>query len=46
MMNIDEKYVKEYLMNNILGNLPVPFALVWDHARGISQTKHPKSTMN
>ena len=43
MMNIDEKYVKEYLMNNIFGNLPVPLAFVWDHA---PQTKHPKSTMN
>ena len=43
MMNIDEKYVKEYLMNNILGNLP---AFVWDHASDLSQSKHPKSTMN
>ena len=43
MMNIDEKYVKEYLMNNILGNLT---GFVWDHASDLSQTKHPKSTMN
>ena len=44
MMNIDEKYVKEYLMNNILGNLIADrlytgsFAFVCDNARGA----HPK----
>ena len=49
MMNIDEKYVKEYLMNNILGNLIADrlytgsFAFVCDNARGV----HPKqNTLN
>ena len=37
MMNIDEKYVKEYLMNNIFGNLP----FVWDNASDLSQTIYP-----